>query len=280
MTKRLSHETQRIETAYDTLSATHAAALSATLDYPSVPVDGDLLPPLWHWTYFTPLVPQSSLAEDGHPHKGGFLPELNLPRRMWAGGRLRFHVPLMIGEQAMRESRVGSISKKQGRSGRLAFVTVQHRITGAGALAIEEEHDIVYRELATAGSTAPAATMAPAAAYWRRTLVPDETLLFRYSALTFNAHRIHYDKPYVTGVEGYPGLVVHGPLIATLLIDLIRRSVPDARIAGFSFKAVRPSFAGLPLELCGQPSGDGATIDLWSMDHEGLLGMTARAALV
>jgi 3-methylfumaryl-CoA hydratase len=265
-----------LESAVDIVAPTSVAALAATLDYDAAPAEREALPPLWHWIFFRPTVRQSLIAADGHPQKGGFLPDLGLPRRMWAGGRLRFPAPVIVGERITRESRVLKTSEKQGRTGRLGFVTVGHRIACGGTLAIEEEHDIVYRE---AGTPASAPTAAPADQAWHRTLIPEETLLFRYSALTFNAHRIHYDTPYVTQTEGYPGLVVHGPLIATLLMDLLRRRLPDATVREFSFKALRPCFAGNPLHLCGQPSADGKSIELWSKDHEGWLGMAARAML-
>jgi 3-methylfumaryl-CoA hydratase len=264
------------ERAEDIVAPTSVAALAATLDYEAAPAEREALPPLWHWIFFRPTVRQSLIAEDGHPRKGAFLPDLGLPRRMWAGGRLRFPAPVIVGERITRESRVLDVREKTGRTGKLGFVTVEHRIESNGTLAIEEEHDIVYRE---AGTAASAPTAAPDGETWHRTLIPDETLLFRYSALTFNAHRIHYDTPYVTQTEGYPGLVVHGPLIATLLMDLLRRELPHATVREFSFKALRPCFAGRALHLCGHASGDGKSIELWSKDHEGWLGMTAHATL-
>jgi 3-methylfumaryl-CoA hydratase len=268
-----------IEHAEDYVAPTSVEALAATLDYDAYPAARDALPPLWHWIFFRPVVRQSLIAEDGHPRKGGFLPDLGLPRRMWAGGRLRFPAPVIIGEGIARASRILDVREKQGRTGKLGFVTVGHRITCGTALAIEEEHDIVYREPSAPGASQPTPEPAPADAAWQRSIVPDETLLFRYSALTFNAHRIHYDTPYVTHTEGYPGLIVHGPLIATLLIDLVRRHLPHATVREFSFKAMRPCFAGNALHLHGQPSVDGKTIELWSADHEGWLGMSARATL-
>ncbi|SAL09625.1 acyl-CoA dehydrogenase [Caballeronia peredens] len=270
---------ERTESAADFVAPTSVAALAATLDHDIAPGDGDALPHLWHWIFFRPVVRQSLIAEDGHPKKGGFLPDLGLPRRMWAGGRLRFPAPVIVGRDITRESRILDVKEKHGRTGKLGFVTVGHRICSGDVTAIEEEHDIVYREPVAPGAPASAPAAAPRDALWQRDILPDETLLLRYSALTFNAHRIHYDKPYVTQVEGYPGLVVHGPLIATLLMDLLRRQLPDAVVIDFSFKAQRPCFAGNMLHLCGQPSADGKTVELWSKDHEGWLGMTARATL-
>ncbi|OYD60205.1 UNVERIFIED_ORG: 3-methylfumaryl-CoA hydratase [Burkholderia sp. CF145] len=273
----------RTESATDIVVPTTTAAMSATLDYDASPLPGDALPLLWHWIFFRPTVAQAQIGEDGHPRKGGFLPDLGLPRRMWAGGRVRFLVPLTVGSAVTRETSILNVSEKQGRTGKLGFVTVNHRIYCDGTFAIDEEQDIVYREPAAPGAPAPAPTAAPGSssgsAQWHRQIVPDEVLMFRYSALTFNGHRIHYDKPYATQVEGYPNLVVHGPLIATLLMDLLRRQRPDAKVLEFSYKAMRPSFMGNALHLCGQPSADGKTVELWSKDHEGWLTMTARATL-
>lgn len=279
MNRPIAERDARTEYASDVLSATSAAAMSATLDYDTAPQTGDALPPLWHWIFFRPTVPQHRIAADGHPQKGDFLPDLGLPRRMWAGGRLRFDAPLVVGSEISRESTIVGVSEKSGRSGRLGFVTVGHRIRCAGTLAIDEEQDIVYREPALAGAPASAPTAAPGHAVWTRAIVPDEVLMFRYSALTFNAHRIHYDRRYATQTEGYPDLVVHGPLVATLLMDLVLRNRPDAAVRAFSFKAMRPSFAGNALHLCGAPSPDGHTVELWAHDHEGWQTMSARATL-
>jgi 3-methylfumaryl-CoA hydratase len=184
-----------------------------------------------------------------------------------------------VGDAAKRVSRIESVTHKTGRSGDLVFVLVRHELHNARGLALTEEHDIVYRAATSPQDPVPAPVMAETDAAWQRTLTPDAVLLFRYSALTFNGHRIHYDRPYVTEVEGYPGLVVHGPLIATLLVDLVRRHRPDASIRSFQFKAVRPTFDLHPFQVCGQPSEDGRTIRLWSHDHEGCLTMQATAEL-
>ena len=279
MNHQIAEVGDRTEIANDILSPASAAAMSATLDCEIAMQTGDALPHLWHWIFFRPTVPQHLIAEDGHPQKGGFLPNLGLPRRMWAGGRLRFLAPLTIGSMIRRESRILNVSEKEGRSGKLAFVTVSHQIRCEGTLAVDEEQDIVYREPAAPGAPAPAPTAAPNDAQWEREIAPNEVLMFRYSALTFNGHRIHYDKQYAIQTEGYPNLVVHGPLIATLLMDLVRRHRPDAEVLSFSFKAMRPSFMGNTLHLCGNPTSDGNTVDLWARDHEGWMTMSARAAL-
>ena len=223
----------RSERRADRVTSVPLAALAATLDRDDPePRDGSrdraaaalaLLPPA--------RGAPSELGPDGHPLRGGFLPPVPLPRRMWAGGRLEFHRPLRVGDAIERVSTIVEVEPKEGRSGTLVFVLVRHEISAAGELAIVEEHDIVYREAARADDPpAPAEGGARPARPGAREIVPDPVLLFRYSALTFNGHRIHYDWRYVTEVEGYPGLIVHGPLIATLLVDLrarSRRAGPD-----------------------------------------------------
>jgi 3-methylfumaryl-CoA hydratase len=268
----------RSETLHDEVTAAPVRNLSATLDRDDPPpAAGTELPPLWHWLYFLPGHRQGELGPDGHARRGGFLPPVPLPRRMWAGGRLQWHAPLRVGEAVQRTSTIASVAHKPGRSGDLVFVVVRHALHNAQGPALTEEHDIVYRAAAQPGDPAPVPQAAPADAAWSREIVPDPVLLFRYSALTFNGHRIHYDRSYVTEVEGYPGLVVHGPLIATLLVDLARRERPGARFARFSFKAVRPTFDLHPFRVCGKPSADGCSAQLWAQDHEGWLTMQAEA---
>ncbi|HEX9647158.1 MAG TPA: MaoC family dehydratase N-terminal domain-containing protein, partial [Alphaproteobacteria bacterium] len=198
----------------DLIAPFQARAMAATLDHARAPAEGDALPPGWHWLYFPDTPRPGALGPDGHEARGGFLPPIPLPRRMWAGNRLVFHQPLRVGERARRHSVIERIERKEGRAGALAFVTVHHRYSGAAGLALEEWHDIVYRAEPAPGAALPPGKGAPAKARWRREITPDEVLLFRYSALTFNGHRIHYDYPYVTGEEGYEGLIVHGPLTA------------------------------------------------------------------
>ena len=267
----------RSETRGDVASATPVAALSATLDRDDAPpMPGTEVPPLWHWLYFTPLTRARDLGADGHAKLGGFLPPVPLPRRMWAGGRLEFVRALRVGEALTRTSRIADVSVKHGRSGALVFVAVDHEIAGAEGVAVRERHDIVYREPPRPDAPAVAPQPAPAGAAFAREVVPDPVLLFRYSALTFNGHRIHYDRSYVTEVEGYPGLVVHGPLIATLLLDLLRRERPDARVRRFEFRALRPVFDIHRFAVCGRPEADGR-FALWARDHEGMLAMQASA---
>ena len=270
----------RSETLADQVTAAPVRALSATLDRDDPePAPGTPLPPLWHWLYFLPRHRQSELGPDGHARLGGFLPPVPLPRRMWAGGRLQWHAPLKVGDAVERSSRIVSVTHKAGRTGDLVFVLVRHEVRNGQGLAVSEEHDIVYRAAAQPGDPVPPPQAAPGDAAFSRQIVPDDVLLFRYSALTFNGHRIHYDRKYVTEVEGYPGLVVHGPLIATLLVDLLRREMPRATLRSFSFKAVRPTFDLHPFGVCGRPSPDGRGVHLWAHDHEGWLTMQAEAAI-
>ncbi len=270
----------RSETLRDTITETPVKALNATLDHAPLDVRAGMpLFPLWHWLYFLPLHRASEIGPDGHARRGGFLPPVPLPRRMWAGSQFEFRTPMRVGDAVERTSTIADGTVKAGRTGQLVFVKVRHelRCNGAAEPAIVEFHDIVYREAKKPTDVEPAPQAAPAAATWQRELVPDDVLLFRYSALTFNGHRIHYDRRYVTEVEGYPGLVVHGPLIATLLMDLLRRQVPDAQVDTFRFKAVRPTFDGRPMTVSG--ARDGSTVKLWAQDHEGWLTMDAIATL-
>ena len=282
----------RSERRADTVTAAPLAALAATLDRADpAPQPGSAVPPLAHWLYFTPLARQSELGPDGHARRGGFLPPVPLPRRMWAGGRLRFHHALQVGDAITRTSTIQSVEAKHGRSGALVFVTVRHEIANARGTAITEEHDIVYREAPTPGAAPanlvtpatpapaqPGGAAAPTGEQFGRDIQPDAVLLFRYSALTFNGHRIHYDRAYVTAVEGYPGLVVHGPLIATLLADLLRRERPDAALRSFAFKAAQPLFDIHPFRLCGRVEAD-QHYTLWARGPDGAPAMRAQAEL-
>ncbi|MGD9942261.1 MAG: MaoC family dehydratase N-terminal domain-containing protein [Burkholderiaceae bacterium] len=269
----------RTERAADLVAAVPFAGMAATLDYPAeLPADGTLLPPLWHWLCFLPRARQSEIGEDGHPRRGGFLPPVPLPRRMWAGSRLAFHEPLRVGDRLQRDSQIADVSIKRGKTGTLVFVQVRHELRrqGSDALALTEFQDIVYRDAPAPGAAPPPASPAPAESAWQRRIEPDPVLLFRYSALTFNGHRIHYDRPYATGVEGYPGLVVHGPLMATLLADLFGRHI-SAPMTSFQFRALRPVFDLRPFEVHGAPEPDGRSARLWVRDPDGLLAMEARA---
>ena len=250
--------------------------LSASLDVPE-PADG-VLPPLWHWTLFQDWAPAHGLGPDGHPRRGGFMPPVHdLPRRMWAGGRIQFPGTLRASDPVTRDSTILTVMEKQGGSGRLVFVTVRHVIAGPAGPAIIEEQDVVYRSAEGAPvRAADPAPPAPAGAV-RQTVRGDPVLLFRYSALTGNGHRIHYDADYVRDVEGYPGLVVHGPLQATWLAGLAARGWPGRRIARFSFRGQRPAFHTGALALEGWQ--EGGTLRLRTLDPDGLACMAAEAVL-
>ncbi len=279
----------RSETLHDLVTPAPVRALTATLDRDPIEVSPGLpLPPLWHWLYFLPMHRQSEIGPDGHAKRGGFLPPVPLPRRMWAGSQFEFRGPVRVGDEVSRTSTIADVTEKEGRTGRLVFVKVRHelRCNGAAEAAIVEFHDIVYRDAKKPGDVDPPPVKAPSLddvgsadsgsgspgpesrplggqrpqGAWGRTIVPDDVLLFRYSAL-------------------YPGLIVHGPLIATLLMDLLRRQLPDADVATFRFKAVRPTFDLHPFKVNGAPQEDGKTVRLWAQDHEGWLTMDAVATL-
>jgi 3-methylfumaryl-CoA hydratase len=273
---RLSDWIGRTESREDVAGAAPLAMLSALLDRDDAPAKaGDPIPPLAHWLHFLPTHRQSEIGPDGHARRGGFLPPVPLPRRMWAGSRIEFLRPIAVGEPIRRVSRIAAVSAKQGRSGPLAFVTVRHEVSGPAGLALTDEHDIVYRGAEGEAEAPP--VPAPAGEAWSREVRPDPVLLFRYSAATFNGHRIHYDHPYATGVEGYPGLVVHGPLTATLLLDLLRRNLPGADVASFSFRARRPLFDTAPFALCGLPDEAARSARLWTRDAGGAVTLEATA---
>jgi 3-methylfumaryl-CoA hydratase len=268
----------RSEDASDIIAPMRVAELNATLDRDDgFPSRGDALPALYHWMFgaFLGLAKTSDLGSDGHPRRGLFLPPIRLPRRMWAASDVTFHAPLSIGEDITRHAVIENIEDKAGRSGRLTFVTVRHDYSGPAGLALTDRQTIVYREAPAASERGKEPTTKPApddAAFSRR-LVPDVAMLFRYSALIFNAHRIHFDQPFVTEEEGYPGLVVHGPLIATLLADLLRRERPEARIARIRFRAAAPLFAAREMTVAGRETETGYR--LWAANDAG--GFAAEA---
>lgn len=238
---------------------------------------GHSLPPLWQWFFFLPLAPQSELGSDGHPKRGGFLPPVPLPRRMFAGGRMTFHAPLIVGEPATRTGTVLKVSEKAGGSGQLVFVTVQYEFHQSGRLCLTEEQDIVYREPGAAVPAPPVTSFPPAPeGAWSRMVPPDPRLLFRFSALTFNAHRIHYDRPYAMSEEGYPGLVVHGPLTAVLLMELMRAH-SGRPVTAFSFRGRAPLFDLAPFRIMAMPGDDSIAMEAHGPD--GTLAMTANAEL-
>ena len=266
-------------TVSDTVTPQICLAFSATLDRePAAAPEGEAAPWGIHWCLAQPTVRMSALGPDGHPAKGGFLPAVPLPRRMWAGGAMTFQGPIHVGERITRVSRIENVTVKEGRSGSLCFVTVGHTISTGRGVVIEERQDIVYRGAEQGEPAKPAAAQgAPAKptrkAEHSRTVMADPVLLFRYSALTFNAHRIHYDRNYATAEEGYPGLVVHGPLQATLLLTLAcdLRGAPKA----FDFRGASPLFDGEAFTVNAATTNGG--MDLWVADSRGRETMTASA---
>lgn len=286
-----------VEQRQDRVSAASAAALHDLLDAPGpAPAEGAPLPPLWHWLAFRPQAAQADLAADGHPRTGTFLPPAHGRRRMFAGGRLDLRTTLYVGQELTRTSRVTGVTHKHGSTGPLTFVTVQHSLNpaqargdggvgAAGDADADEINDIVYREPPSA-APGPSPRRSPAGALdaddpawtWRRDVPTDPTLLFRFSALTYNAHRIHYDRAYATGVEGYPGLVVQGPLQAVLLAELARVNLPAHRVAMFRFRSRSAAFDDGPLLLRGRL--DTTTATLTAFDHRGTPTMTATATVL
>ncbi len=268
----------RRETARDVITADPLARFEAILDHDGPEPGADTaVPPGAHWLYFLNRARQSAIGPDGHPERGGFMPPVALPRRMFAGARYEFRAPLAVGMTVTRTSEIVSVKSKAGKSGALVFVTVRHDYQGAGGAGLTEEQDIVYREAPEPGAAPPTPPAAPEGASWSRTIEPDPVLLFRYSAVTFNGHRIHYDRDYCRDVEGYPGLVVHGPLIATFLMDLCAQERPDAALRRFAFKAMSPLFDIAPFTVNAAPA-DGGGWALWAANPDGGLAMEASAA--
>lgn len=262
----------RTETAVDVIGPGPARRLQATLDRNPTLAVGDSLPPFWHYLYFNPEATASQLKQDGHERLGRFLPPVALPRRMWASGGVDITRPLRIGETATRKSTIQDVTLKQGNSGKLCFVTLDHDITVEGEVCFNERQNIVYREMPAPGSPPPVGKPAPDMAAFETVVTPDPVMLFRYSALIFYGHRIHYDADYTREVEGYPGLVVHGPLTATLLVDLGLRNRADATLKSFAIRAMSPLFNPMPIHLEGRH--DGETTRTWARTPDGSLAMT------
>jgi 3-methylfumaryl-CoA hydratase len=257
-----------------------AEALLAMIRSVAPPTLLERLPLLAHWTYFCPIVNQSDLGEDGHPARGNFLPPITLPRRMWAGGRLNFSRAPRFDTAVTRRSIIRDVRSRSGRSGRLIFVTLEHVLSDDEGSLLTEEQDIVYREAPTgeiAAATQSDAFRPVPSGGWRKLVTPDPTLLFRYSALTFNAHRIHYDRDYALLREGYPGLVVQAPLLATLLLDALVRAAPDFDVGAYCFRALRPIFDTADFEVAGAIEADRATARLQAIGPAGELCMDAVA---
>ena len=272
----------RSQEASDIVTAQLVKGLRSTLFQEiGEPKTGEAAPFTVHWCLAQPVFPMSELGPDGHPTRGGFLPPVPLPRRMWAGGELEFLDSLRVGDEATRTSRISDVTLKSGSTGPLCFVSVEHTVRTPRGTAIRERQDIVYREVGSASAAAPAkpaaapAKPAPPAAQHRETHVSDPVLLFRYSALTFNGHRIHYDRDYVTKVEGYPGLIFHGPLQAALIVEMaakLRGGRPPKKLV---YRGVQPLFEGSEFSI--NANDNGASLELWTANAGGQPTMKANA---
>jgi 3-methylfumaryl-CoA hydratase len=265
------------ETLEDDITLFPAKALAAALDNEWKPKKGDALPPFWEWLYFLATPKASATGLDGHPEKGGFLPPVPLPRRMWAAGEAEYHQPLIIGEPATRLSTIQSVELKEGSTGALIFVVVKHEIFQHDHRCITETQNLVYREQPDANAPPPPIKQPPEGAEFSQVIRPNPVLLYRFSALTYNGHRIHYDRTYAMEEELYPALVVHGPLLVTLLLELKRAELPDTLIRKIKFRAVRPTFDTHDFVVEGKR--DNNTLSLWSKDHEGALCMLLDAVI-
>ena len=276
-TENLQEWVGKTEERNDLLTSFPANAMAATLNHQKLDYsENKNLPPLWHWLYFLPIFKLSEAGYDGHAALGDFLPPVQLPRRMWAGSRIDFLSPLKVGHEYKKKSKIKNVTAKSGRSGDLVFVTVSHEVSDGLNVYISEEHDIVYREKATNSSGATKSIEAPKDFDFSFDINPDPVLLFRYSALTFNGHRIHYDYPFCTDTEGYDGLVVHGPLLATLLLDSLASHKPDAVVQNFEFRAMAPVFDNMKFQIKGIEREPGE-YSLWIEREDGTIAMNAKA---
>jgi 3-methylfumaryl-CoA hydratase len=264
----------RTETASQVAERWPILGLYAILDKREAPDRGEPIPPTAHWAYFGPTVPQSQIGSDGHPERKGFLPPVVQPRRMWAASDITFSGEIRIGDLVTKIARIVDISEKEGKTGSLIFVNVDNRYHVDDREVLSEIQTLVYRDHPGPGEAPPPAKAAPADPAWSHRVDPNPPLLFRYSAVTFNAHRIHYDEPYATREEGYPGIVVHGQLTATLLLEQFRLRFPNRTIRSFNFRAVKPLFSGRPFFLEGMEKSDGA-YSLWARDETGALSLVA-----
>ena len=266
----------RSEEKTDIVTAHLARGLRATLFMEiGEPKPGDAAPWTTHWCLAQPVFPMSELSQDGHPTRGGFLPPVPLPRRMWAGGEIEFLEPLCVGDESTRTSRIADVTVKSGSTGTLCFVAVEHTVTSPRGVAIRERQDIVYREITSGAPAGAKAPPPPPKAQHRETHVSDPVLLFRYSALTFNGHRIHYDRDYVTKVEGYPGLIFHGPLQAALIIEMAARLRAGKAPKKFTYRGLQPLFEGTEFSINANETEAG--MELWTANAEGQPTMKGTA---
>ena len=272
--KKLLEWINKTTEAEDTIRLQPANFMEATLNRPPKLKEGDNLPPLWHWIYFLEAKPESDLGRDAHPKKGDFLPPIQLPRRMWAGGRFTFYNDLVIGEKAKKITTIKKIVEKEGSAGPLCFITLEHKIYSKDEISIIEEQDLVYLQDQQGSKSLPLAQNNVEKADFSQEIHPSAILLFRYSALTFNGHRIHYDLDYAKNVEGYDGLVFHGPLTATLLLDLAVKERKQP-IKKYSFRGIAP-LSNLDCFWIEGKSEDNAAI-LWARRKDGVVAMKAKA---
>lgn len=269
----------RTRNVEDQLALFPARALASVLNRRIVPQSGDIVPPAWQWLYFLDTPAGSETGSDGHPQLGpdSFMPPSPLPRRMWAAGNMHIRRPLRFDRTTVRQTRISSIDAKSGKSGSLLFVTLEHQFVQDGEVCITEEQNLVYRDLPSEPRPLPPSEPAPHNADWSEIVLPDSVLLFRYSALTYNAHRIHYDRNYAVSYEQYPALVVQSPLLATLLIEQLSLRYPGSSVVQFRFRALRPSFDGRPITIGAHR--DGQRIQLWMADSENVICVSAEAIL-
>ena len=261
----------------DVVTASQVHRLTATLNRDDpIPKEGDLVPPGWHSIFFPRLSGTQDLSPDGMAGDIENGPPSPLPRRMYAGNNMRFHQPFRIGDHVTKELCITSVTPKEGRSGKLVFVTLGVKITGPNGLIVEDNQNLVYRQEDT-GQSPPPGEPGPEDATWKRTVTTDPVMLFRFSACTFNPHRIHYDEPYVTGTEGYPGLIVHGPFTAVWLLELVRENAPEKTLTSFAMQARAPIYVNQPFTLMGEPAEDGSSVELCALNVEGIIAMKANA---
>lgn len=261
----------------DFIAPSAIARLAATLDVANpAPAKGDQIPVGWHAIFGLSAPRRAALSTDGLPAADDLLPPLPLPRRMFGGARLTFHEAVCSGDWVRFESECADISVKKSKSGDIAVATLRHSVYCPRGLAVTEEQDIVHLGPPDPSSPAsPSGKSAPTTALWSREIVPDSVLLFRYSALTFNSHRIHYDRPYTTTVEGHPDLLVQGKLLALLLLELVREALPGRKASGFTYRSVRPVYASGAFHVEGQPNADGTSAELWIRDGAGQIAQSA-----
>jgi 3-methylfumaryl-CoA hydratase len=281
--KNLNNAVGRTVLAEDNISAAPVAGLMAAFGHEDpAPRLGDTLPPLWHGLFCTAKLPPARLGPDGLAKDEGLLPAAAAyPNKLFGGARFDFRHPLRIGDTMRKESEVMSFALKEGRTGPFIVVLIEHRISNDGGVAVVEQNDIIYR--AAAGATKPSsggaekkAAGSPMEPVWSRTITPDPVLMFRHSAVTFNSHRIHYDRTYVRE-KGYPGLLVQGTLIARMMLEMVAAELPEFAIGAFSFRSGRPVYDNGDFMIGAAPVADGTQIDLWALDHDGNIGMTAQA---